>query len=131
MSKFHKDNEVHARFGLLFDSCKIENKFKQAVPDCKFTIVKDKEEARFSSMLNSAGSIGSAFVRLQTSAIECIALAATPQEAYAISLGLIPVIPQGIMVCPGCLERSILTCQENLEVLKDIQEAIKKYAINA
>lgn len=81
MSEFHKD-QIHQRFAVLFDSCKIEEIFKPY--NIRYSIVKDREEARLNSMLNSAGQMGASFVRNQTSAIECVAIAHSQEEAAAM-----------------------------------------------
>lgn len=127
-NEFH--NDKHATpFALLFDSHKIERKFKERVQDMRHTVICGKEEARISAMLITAGDIGAKFMQLQMSAISAIALASSPDEQLLMQVGLIKIIPGGVGICPTCLQNAILTCQENLEVLKDIQEATKQYEI--
>ena len=124
MSKFHEDSD-HTRFAFLFDSCKIEEKFKPY--EIPYSIIKDKEEKNLSAMLDSAGQIGSNFVSLQKAAISAIAMANDQDEAMMMQLGMIPMVPSGVSICSTCLARAILTCQEQLEILKDLQEAVKGY----
>ncbi len=127
MSQFHNE-ETHKAFVLLFDSCKIEHKFKSR-SELPYTVITgEKEERRLASMLTSVGEIGILFKELQHSAIACVAIAKSEDEAIAIGLGLIKIVPQGLAICTGCLDRAIKACEENLAVLKDIQEATKAYA---
>lgn len=128
-NQFHKPEDHGRAFALLFDSYKIEAKFKERAKDFPYSIIKDKEEKRISSMLNSAGEIGAEFISLQTSAVCAVAIARSADEAFLMHAGAIRIIPNGIAICPTCLAKAILTCEENLTVLKDIQEATKQYAI--
>lgn len=130
MREFHKPEEHGRAFELLFDSYKIEAKFKErAGNDFPYSIIKDKEEKRISSMLDSAGEIGRQFMHLQTSAISAVAIARNVDEALLMQIGAIRIIPNGVAICPTCLAKAISTCEENLIVLKDIQEATKGYAV--
>lgn len=127
-SQFHKE-ETHGRaFALLFDSYKIEDKFKERI-SLPYSIIKDREEKRISSMLVTAGEIGAEFIHLQLSAVSAIALARTLEEALLMQMGATKIIPNGVAICPTCLAKAIQVCEENLIVLKDIQEATKEYAI--
>jgi uncharacterized protein with PIN domain len=125
--KFNAEEDHGKAFALLFDSHKIEDKFKHTT-ELPYFIVKDKEETRLSAMLHSASEIGKQFNHLQKSAICHVAIAKTVEEAAMVQIGLIKVNASGIAICPTCLARAILTCEENLAVLKDIQEATKVYA---
>lgn len=126
MSEFHKE-ENHNAVALLFDSCKIEEKFKSR-SDLRYVIVNGKEENRLAGMLSSAGHLASSFSEHQKSAIACVAIAKNDDEAIAMTLGFMKVTPQGLAVCSGCLAKAIAVGEENLAVLKDIQEATKVYA---
>lgn len=127
MSDFHKNEDHGTAFAILYDSHKIENKFKDRT-ELRYVIVKDKEEKRISSMVESAGDIGASFVHLQKAAICCVAIARTEEEGILMQLGMIPSNVGGVAICPACLAKAILTCEENLAVLRDIQEATKAYA---
>lgn len=127
MSQFHKEQDHGKAFALLFDSYKIEDKFKERT-SLPYSVIKDKEEKRISSMLATAGEIGAEFIHLQLSAVSAIALARTANEALSMQVGLTKIIPNGIAICPTCLAKAIQVCEENLIVLKDIQEATKQYA---
>lgn len=127
-SQFHKEEDHGKAFVLLFDSCPdIEKKFK-ARTELPYLIIKDKEEKRISSMLDTAGQIGARFYHLQMAAISVVALARTFEEAILMEAGALKIIPNGIAICPTCLSKAIQVCEENLIVLKDIQEATKQYA---
>lgn len=128
MSEFHKEQK-HIGFALLYDSYNIEEKFKRHVSGIPYFVIKDKEEKRISAMLDSAIILGNAFQSRQASAISCVAIARNDDEHLAMQLGIIPVKPQGLNICLGCLAKAIDNCQEQLEVLKDIQEMTKTYAI--
>jgi hypothetical protein len=129
MTEFH-NNQIHTKpFALLFHSHNLEQKFKERAPDYKCIVIRDKEETRLNAMLTSAGDIGAKFIQLQTLAVSAIAVASSPDEQLLMTAGLIKIIPGGLAICPTCLADAILTCQENLEVLKDIQEAVSKYAV--
>lgn len=125
--KFNIPENHGSAFALLYDSRKIENKFKDRT-ELRYVIIKDKEEKRISSMVESAGDIGASFVDLQKAAICCVAIASTQEEALLMQIGLVKSQIGGVAICPACLAKAILTCEENLAVLKDIQEATKVYA---
>lgn len=127
-TQFHTE-ETHAKgFALLFDSHKIEAKFNEKVKGTiPYSIIKDKEENRLSSMLHSVGEIGAQFITLQMAAVSAIAIARSSDEAALMQLGFLKLVPSGIAICPTCLAKAIATCEENLIVLRDIQEAVKNY----
>ena len=125
-NKFHTEEE-HNAVAILFDSCKIERLFKER-SGLRHVVVKDKEENRLSGMLSSAGNLAASFSEHQRSAIACVAIARSEEEYVAMSLGAMQITPQGIAICAGCLAQAIAVCEENLAVLKDIQEATKVYA---
>lgn len=128
MSEFHNEPEHDKSFALLFASHNIEERFKTTSKGIiKYHIINDREEKRMCSMLDSVGQIGNEFIGLQQSAISAVAFANSPEEALLKTLGLVRVVPSGMAVCPHCLAKAILACEENLAVLKDIQEAIKSY----
>jgi hypothetical protein len=129
MSDFHTEDKHSTLFALLFDSCNIEEKFKERTEgSIPYVILKDKEEKRISAMLHSAGEIGAHFIKLQTSAVSAIAMARSEEEAIAMTLGLIKLTANGICICKSCLDKAIQTCEENLAILKDIKEATDQYA---
>lgn len=128
MSQFHTEEKHDKHFAILFDSFNIKQTFISATQDqIKYLIVKDKEENRISAMLKSAGALGASLINLQQSAIACISVARSEEEAILKQYGLLKIEPQGIAICPTCLDKTILACEENLEVLKDLREAIKQY----
>lgn len=106
MSQFHKPEEHGQAFALLFDSYKIEAKFKERT-SLPYSIIKDKEEKRISSMLATAGEIGAQFIQLQLAAISAVALAKTTDEAILMQIGAIQIIPNGVAICPTCLAKAI------------------------
>lgn len=126
MSHFHKDEE-HKAFALLFDSHKIEDRFnarnKGAIPHL---IIKDKEEKRISSMLESIMDLKTAASEYYYSGMQCVVIANSIEEAIACQLGSFE--PQGLAICLSCLRKAITAHEESLTVLKDIEEATKKYA---
>lgn len=128
-NQFHKEEDHGKAFALLFASYNIEDKFKRTT-SLPYSIIKDKEEKRISSMLDSASEIGAQFIHLQLSAVSAVALAKTAEEAWMMQAGIIKIIPNGVAICPTCLSRAIQVCEENLIVLKDIQDATKQYATN-
>lgn len=128
MTYFHNDAKHSNMFALLYASHdNIEEKFKAKTENFPYVVIKDKEEKRISAMLSSAGEIGRQFVNLQLSAIQNIAVAHSYDEAMLIQAGLLPLMPSGVGICPTCLAKTILLCEEQLIILKDIQEAIKSY----
>lgn len=128
MNDFHKEAE-HIGFALLFDSFKIEDKFKSVMKgNLPYFIIKDREEKQVSAMLDSAEELTMEFYNVITSAISCVAIAKDSVEAAMIHTGFIKPIAQGLNICTACLAKSILACEEQLEVLKDIQEMTKVYA---
>lgn len=124
---FHKPENHGKAFALLFNSHSIESKFKERTP-LPYSIIKDKEEKRIASMLEIAGELGAQFIHLQLAAVSAIAIARTVDEALLMQVGAVKIIPSGIAICPTCLAKAIYTCEENLIVLKDIQEATRQYA---
>lgn len=129
-NQFHKENDHGKAFALLFHSHNIEEKFKQKVKNFSYTVIKDKEENRLHAMLTSVGEIGAKLIQLQASAITAVAIASSPFEQAMMETGLMEIKPSGVGICRTCLANAILTCEENLEILKDIQEATKQYATN-
>lgn len=127
MSNFHKEAE-HKAFALLFDSHKIETQYKNHDSGLPYFIIKDKEEKRMLSMVQSAANLSHAAIHHFEDAVHCVFFAQSLEEQILLKSGLISFKPQGAAVCSGCLAKAILTCQEQLEVLKDIQEATKQYA---
>lgn len=127
MTKFNEEPDHGRAFALLFHSHNIEAKFKERT-ELPYSIIKEKEEKRISAMLDSAAEIGLQFQKLQLAAVSAVLLAKNIEEAVLMRLGTIPIIPHGIAICPTCLAKAIQVCEENLIVLKDIQEATKKYA---
>lgn len=130
MSDFHKEAKHENHFCVIFDSFNVEHKIKPSLGDLKCVIAKDKEEKRLSGMLQSAGEIGANFVALQSAALTAVGVASTVQDAMLQQLGWHKLTPNGFILCPACLDKAILACEENLEVLKDIREATKQYATN-
>lgn len=126
MSDFHKEAE-HTGFALLFDSHKIEEKFKNAV-QIDYFVIKDKEENRITSMMATAQELGHSHIHYRNSALSAVAIARTYEEAVIMQTGLVPITPQGLNICTTCLAKAILACEEELAVLKDIQQAVKEYA---
>jgi hypothetical protein len=128
MTKFkqdeHKDN-----IALLFQSYEnIEHRFKTlSKGTCSHVMIKGKEENRICSMLDSVGELGAQLVRLQTGGIRAVVMVNSAEEAIAMQMNLIKLIPQGIIICPTCLDQAIIACEENLIVLKDLRDATKKY----
>lgn len=128
---FNQDQEHKNSFALLFNSYEhIEKRFKSFFKGglCKHTMLNDREEKQVASMLLSVGELGAQLVKLQTKGIQAIVIANTTEEAIAQHMNLIKLVPQGILICPTCLDQAILTCEENLIALKDLREATKQYA---
>lgn len=126
-NQFHKPEDHGRAFALLFDSHQIEDKFKRTT-SLSYSIVRDKEEQRLCSMLEVSGEIGEEFIHTVKSAISCVAIAKSENEAIAIQLGIVKIVPSGLAICPTCLAKAIRLCEENLIVLRDLQEATKQYA---
>lgn len=124
---FHKYEDHSKAFALLFDSHQIEDKFKR-ITSLSYSIVRDKEEQRLCSMLEVSGEIGEEFIHTVKSAVSCVAIAKSEKEAIAMQLGIVKIIPSGMAICLTCLTKAIRLCEENLIILKDLQEATKKYA---
>lgn len=127
MSDFHKEAK-HKAFALLFDSHKIEELYKKRDCGLPYFIVKDKEEKRIFSMVQSAADLSHASMHHFEDAVHCVFFCKSLEEEILLRSGLITYTPQGAAICSGCLAKAILTCQEQLEVLKDIQEMSKTYA---
>lgn len=132
MSQFKEDDNHKKAFAILFDSFQIESKFKESIKGkiAHFN-VKDREEQRIASMFDSLRDIGNHFMNTQVSAISCIAIAKSSQEALGMQMGLLDIIPKGVAICPTCLDRAIVLAEENLTILKDLKEATKQYATNS
>lgn len=126
MSNFHKETE-HKAFAMLFDSCNIEDKYKNQKTNIPYFIVKDKEEKRIFSMVQSAADLSHAAIHHFEDAVHCVFFPKSLEEEILLRSGLITYTPQGAAICSGCLAKAILICQEQLEVLKDIQEMSKVY----
>lgn len=124
---FHKEAE-HKAISLLFDSSKIEQRYKETIPEIPCIIIVGKEEKRIESMFRSAAELGKGFDHYKTSALAVVCMANTYEEGVMMHAGLLPVIVQGISVCPACLSKAIQCCEEQLEVLRDLEKLATDYA---
>lgn len=127
MSDFHKEAE-HKAISLLFDSSKIEARYKENVPDIPCIMIVGKEEKRIESMFRSAAELGTGFNHYKTSALAVVCMAQTYEEGLLMHAGLLPVTVQGISVCIACMSKAIQACEEQLEVLRDIEKLAIGYA---
>ena len=128
MSDFHKEAE-HNAFSMLFDSCKIEKMYKEAIQGALPSIViAGKEEKRLEGMFNFALELGSEFSHSKTSALAVVCMARSYGEGVMMQAGLLPFKMQGVSVCPACLRKAIVTCEEHLEVLRDLEKLALGYA---
>lgn len=94
----------------------------------KITVIKDKTIDRLRAMIDSCDEISSHHIQLQRSCITSVQIAKNVQEMMAMQMGLIPTGEiQGIGICPGCLQQAIISCEEVLNSLKDIEIATKEY----
>lgn len=127
MSDFHKE-DTHKALALLFDSCKIEQVYKEGKHKLPWFVIKDKEENRVYSMMISEEEMRNQTSMHHASSLGCIAIAPNAETEVAMRLGLVHVQPQGVAICPQCLAKAISAAEEHLIVLKDIQEMINVYA---
>ena len=126
MSDFHTE-EKHNALSLLFDSSKIEQRYKENV-DVPYLVVVGKEENRIEGMFRAAAELGKGFSEYKTSALAVICMANSYEEGIMMHAGLLPVKVQGMSVCLGCMSKAIQTCEEQLEVLRYIEKLVKGYA---
>ena len=128
MDQLKPDIHEHGQFGILFGSNpNIKENYKRALGDNPCVVVKDKEESRIHDMLEHAGKAGNEVIKNQTSALTIVAIAKTQEEAVMMQMGFIRYEPQGVTICPGCLQQAIFQCEEQLQALKNLQEATKEY----
>lgn len=127
MSDFHKEME-HTGFALLYSSANIEEKYKETIREMPCFILCEKDEKRWAAMVTSADDLLKEFRANARSALGSIAIAKTYEEMLLIEVGAIRPKSQGFCICLACLSKAILACEEQLTVLKDIQEATKEYA---
>lgn len=123
---FKTEQKEHIKHGILFGSEKEDaDKFINANPGLKFTIVNDKDENRFHSMFDEAGKFGAETAKYQRAALEALYICQSYEELAAIKLGLVGLHkPKGFMICGECLRLTIANCQEQIEALKDLQKAM-------
>jgi len=128
---FKTDQKEHVKQGILYESQKDNaDKFIEANPELKFTMVANKDENRFSSMFDEAGKFGAETVKYQRAALEAIYVVQSYEEMIAIKLGITGAMqPKGFMICPECLLIAIANCQEQLDALTDLQKDINDMEI--
>ena len=78
MSDFHTE-EKHNALSLLFDSSKIEQRYKENV-DVPYLVVVGKEENRIEGMFRAAAELGKGFSEYKTSALAVICMANSYEE---------------------------------------------------
>lgn len=127
MNDFHKEDK-HRAVALLFDSCKIEQAYREGKHKLPWFVIKDKEENRIYSMMLSEEEMRNETSIHHASSLGCISLAPNAETELAMRMGLVHVQPQGVAICPQCLAKAISAAEEHLIVLKDIQEMINVYA---
>lgn len=128
MSDFHKEQE-HKAFTMLFASANVEKEYiKRMEGKLPHVVIKDKDEARICSMLDSITTLTYHTQDLQQSAFQAVMMARTYEDVVAYQLGINNLKPSGLAVCPACLRKAILALEESLEVMKDIEVAAKAYA---
>lgn len=125
MSDFHTE-EKHKALSLLFDSSKIEKRYKENV-GLPYLVVVGKEENRIESMVRSASELGKCFTEYKTGALAVVCMANSYEEGVMMHAGLLPVTVQGVSLCLGCMSKAIQACEEQLEVLRDIEKLAKDY----
>lgn len=128
MDQFKTETHEHGQFGVLFNSNpNIKQRYQQALGELPCVVVKDKEEQDIHNMLDCAGRSGNDVIKYQTSALTVVAIASNQDEAMLMQIGLLKYEAQGVTICPGCLQQAIFKCEEQLNALKDLQEATKEY----
>lgn len=124
-SDFVGAQHEHGQVIILFDTS-LEKNFKYA--NYKYHVAEGKEKTRLHSMVDTASNIGGELTSYYQSALSIVSAAKTPEEALARQLGLAgPISIQGMSICPACLQKAIMYCEESLTVLHDLQDVIKRY----
>lgn len=128
MSQF-KIEDKHEKFAILFNSFRIEERFKLDTGNqIRCVIVHDKEEARLAAIVDSFAEIARHSNNVQNHAVVAVGVTKSKEDALAAQLGILQIIPNGVLICPTCLNNAIVACEENLTILRDIKEAVKNYA---
>lgn len=126
---FTGDQHEHKNCLIVFEGSKAADHLSEYRNKyAKTTVTMPKMTARLLAMITSCQELSGYHVRLQRASIVTIQIAKTFEEYVAMTMGIMPAGEiQGFTICPGCLQQSIIACEEVLNSLKDIQENTKEY----
>lgn len=123
-----KDEEKHPKLIVLFgDSYLAILKEQYPKLDYHLMIADKKEQTKIVTMLEELGEKLRVVNQILNGAIGPIAHAGSLSDALGVLIGATELKPVGYSFCPSCLEKSILTCEEQLQTLKDIQALVKEH----
>lgn len=129
MDYFKSESHEHGQYGILFGSNpNIKDLYQKALGnEISCVVIESREEEKIHNMLDCAGKSVNEVIKYQTSALTVVAVANSQDEAVMMQMGFIRYEAQGVTICPGCLQQAIFKCEEQLNALKDLQEATKEY----
>ena len=123
---FRPEDKEHVVIAVIYsDSEFAKKKLNEYHPDVVVPKLNEKEEARLRAMYDVTTQYGNNTVRYQAAGIKAMFNVNTLGEQLAAAFGQIPMI--GYYVCPGCLDKAIFYCEEQLQALKDLREAVSEY----
>lgn len=128
MSEFHKEGD-HKKHVYIFDNDKFEAELKKHLPDLSYTVVRGKEQDRLRGALEDAADNILAGDKLIDGACKFMFKAGLNDLLeIATSGGSIEPAKVGIILCPDCLEKTIISLEQGVQALKDIQKVLAENA---
>ena len=126
MTNFLPDQHEHKSCAIIFEGTRalqMLDKFKSSYSKC--TIIQDDPSDRLTAIIDSANDMSKHYYQLHAASVQTINIAKSVEDALLIQIGMKePEKMQGLAICPGCLQQAILSCEEVLNSLKDIQEPV-------
>lgn len=127
MTKFDADEKEHSRSNFMFDDHQAIAELRRVYPDIDFNVIRDKDEARLKNMVEELTKSTQTVVVYQNNAVSFVMMDRSELEQYMKMAGL-PVEGKkvGVTICKQCLDRAINLTEENLSILKDIRDHLKR-----
>jgi hypothetical protein len=128
-NQFLGEQHEHKSCAIIFEGTRafqMIDKFKAGYKKC--TTIQDAAINRLIAIIDSANDMSKHYYQLHAASVQTINITKTVEDALLIQIGMKePEKMQGLAICPGCLQQAILSCEEVLQSLKDIQEVTKEY----
>jgi len=125
MNNFETE-DVHEHVGLIFDQSKKQEIEERHNLEC--TVVDDKTKVRLSNMMTEISKEFDTYAMYLNNTVKIIRGVDDPKDAFLAMAGVLPAKDYSYMICLICIERTIMLLNDQVSILKDIQELAKQYA---